>query len=101
MNNPPTAPEVENFWRRIYDEPRSLFRDTPALVQFENFFQARNQDLQVELCEVVSEEEVRQALVGAKTNFSGPGPDSINSINNWWWKKFPSTYRRLTKVYDS
>jgi hypothetical protein len=95
VEEPPTVERVENFWKEIYETKHPFNDSTPGLAHFKNYINrfARPN----EVCPQISSEEVRNALDGSK-NFAAPGPDRIN---NFWWKKFPSTHRRLANVFNS
>lgn len=95
VDNPPTLSDVEDFWRAIYERPQPFNEDTPAMAHFTAFI--RGYQTPGEGCHEVTEEEVQQALRGAK-NFSAPGPDGIHTF---WWKKFSCVHRRLAKVFNS
>lgn len=75
--------------------PQPFNEDTPAIAHFTAF--VRGHLTPGEVCNEITEEEVKQALRGAK-NFSAPGPDGINTF---WWKTFSCVHRRLARVFNS
>lgn len=95
VEQPPTVDLVEDFWRGIYEQTTPLNVNTPALTQFEAF--CRRTPHNEILPQPINIEEVHSALEGSK-NFAAPGPDGIN---NFWWKKFPSSHRHLARVFNS
>ena len=95
IEQPPTADRVEAFWRDLYEQPKPLQADTPALAQFE--FVCRRTPTTNVLRHPINTEEILGALRGAK-NFAAPGPDGINT---YWLKKFPSCHRHLARVFNS
>nr|CAI5831945.1 unnamed protein product [Callosobruchus analis] len=92
---PPTVDRVEAFWRDVYEQPKPLQADTPALAQFESVCR-RTSNTNV-LRHPINTEEIVGALRGAK-NFAAPGPDGINT---YWLKRFPSCHRHLARVFNS
>lgn len=92
---PPTATEVEQFWKDLYETKPPLNEDTPAIHLFRQFCNRHLEDDEVPLS--VSEEDVKNAFLGKKS-FSAPG---IDALNNFWWKKFPSTHKHLSRIFTS
>nr|CAI5858087.1 unnamed protein product [Callosobruchus analis] len=95
IEQPPTVDRVEAFWRDVYEQPKPLQADTPALAQFESVC-GRTSNTNV-LRHPINTEEIVGALRGAK-NFAAPGPDGINT---YWVKHFPSCHRHLARVFNS
>nr|CAI5831238.1 unnamed protein product [Callosobruchus analis] len=95
LEQPPTVDRVEAFWRDVYEQPKLLQADTPALAQFESVCR-RTSNTNV-LRHPINTEEIVGALRGAK-NFAAPGPDGINT---YWLKQFPSCHRHLARVFNS
>lgn len=86
IENPPSATEVENFWKNIYESMTSIKKNTSSLIRFRSYctrFQQYHRDDNPQ----ITQEEIKKALEGTR-NFSAPG---LDGINNFWWKKFPST----------
>lgn len=96
VENPPTEDRVREFWRAIYEQPALFNQHTPAIQDFTRFCN-RNLSDEGEACHSITEEEVSRALKGVK-NHSAPGPDGIT---NFWWKKFPSIYKHLARIFSS
>jgi hypothetical protein len=91
---PPTATEVERFWKGIYEKPLP-FEDTPALARFRQYSGRLLRDLAE--CPPVSVGEVEKAIKGRR-NFAAPGTDGIHTF---WWKAFPSVHPHLARVFTS
>nr|CAI5837629.1 unnamed protein product [Callosobruchus analis] len=95
IEQPPTVDRVEAFWRDVYEQPKPLQADTPALAQFESVCR-RTSNTNV-LRHPINTEEIVGALRGAK-NFAAPDPDGINT---YWLKHFLSCHRHLARVFNS
>lgn len=95
VQTPPTVPEVERFWKDIYETTKPFNEGTPAIAHFKEFCDRHLAGVDRPIS--VTESDVKKAFSGKK-NFTAPGMDAVN---NFWWKKFTSTHKHLARIFTS
>ena len=90
-NEIPSKEKIQSFWKPLYETKKCYNKNAHWLEEYEKSLQV-NKNIFSEM--LISEVKSKIKSFGF---WKSPG---IDSLQNYWWHKFPASHNQLTKIYN-